>query len=315
MKTKLVAIVLMVLISSIVYGQDFTTQTVQLWDTQHIPFNKKNIILTETVDSTGRRISQISVPELYIYRKSNTTVNGATLLYIPGGGYAVVSLKNRGESLAKHFLKKGFDVVAVLKYRLPDERIVNQQYKVPLCDAQKALSLLHENSDKWFINKNKIAVMGGSAGGHLAASLANLTDEIIAPGVKPEEVKQAISILLYPVISFNLPYRHKGSYKRLLGEKSEDKSLLNYYSMEQQVSKTTPPTYIIYAVDDASVPYQNSEIYLDKLDDYNIAHGSLKLEKGGHGFGLNFAKTGVDWTTNLMEWLNGNTDLFNERKL
>ncbi len=296
------------------YSQEYTKEIIDLWDKQNIPYNKENIILNETVDSTGRRVSQISVPKLYVYRRSNTNGNGAGLLYCPGGGYAIVSIKNDGEEFAKRFLQMGFNVVTVLKYRLPDSRIVNSPEKVPLCDAQKALALMHQNAEKWQLDENKVAIMGGSAGGHLAASLANLTHNIVAPGVNSEELKQAVSILMYPVISFNLPYRHKGSYKRLLVDKSSSQTLLDYYSMENQVSKNTPPTYLIHATDDKSVSFQNSIIYFKSLKANGVPYKYVQLDKGGHGFGFNFSKTGVDWTVGLEEWLHKQTDLFRKSK-
>lgn len=292
------------------YSQNYTKEIIKLWDHNNIPFNKENIVLTEIVDSTGRRISQISDPVLYVYRKKEVKSKGAGMLYCPGGGYAIVSLKEDGEAKAKRYLQMGFNVVAVLKYRLPDPRIVNNQEKVPLCDAQKALALLHQNANKWLIDEKKIAITGSSAGGHLAASLANLKEEIVAPEVEHEDLTQALSILLYPVVSFNLPYRHEGSYNRLLGDKAKDQSLLDYYSMESQVTKNTPPTFIIHAKDDFSVTYENSTIYADSLKKYNVPYKYIELEKGGHGFEFNLKKTGVDWTKQLEYWLHNETDLF-----
>ena len=292
------------------FSQNYTKKVIELWENGNIPFNKEVISLSETIDSTGRRISQISRPELYVYIKANATENGSALLYCPGGGYRVVSLKNDGESIAKHYLKMNFNVVAVLKYRLPDPRIVNSPEKVPLCDAQKALALLHQNAGNWQIDQNKIAVMGSSAGGHLAASLANLTSDILAPGVKQKELKQAVSILVYPVIS---PYLHEGSFKRLLLDKFYDQSLLDHYSMEKQVSKNTPPTFLIHANDDRLVIHENSDIYASRLKKHNIVHKYVQLEKGGHGFGLNFSRTGTDWTIDLEEWLHKKTNLFDKQ--
>jgi acetyl esterase/lipase len=200
--------------------------------------------------------------------------------------------------------------VVILKYRLPDTLIVNSQDKVPLCDAQKALSVMHQKASDWSVDENKIAVMGSSAGGHLAASLTNLTENIVAPNVKPAELKHAVSILLYPVISFNEPHRHKGSFKRLLANKSSDKTLLNYYSMENQVSEKTPPTFLIHAIDDPSVSYQNSLIYCGAMKKFGVNYKYVQLEKGGHGFGLNFKKTGIDWTISLEDWMHSQTKLF-----
>lgn len=295
------------------YSQEYTKEVIELWK-KEIPFNKEDIQLKETVDSTGRRISQISNPKLYVYRQKNNKPKGPAIMYCPGGGYAIVSIKNDGENRAKRLLEMGFNVVAILKYRLPDARIVNKQEKIPLMDAQKGLSILHQNAEKWGIDENKIAVMGGSAGGHLASSLANLKDTIVAPGVKAEDLTHAVSILMYPVISFNLPYRHKGSFKRLLGDKSNNQTLLDYYSMENQISENTPPTFLIHSTDDSSVTFHNSLIYRDGLKKYNIPYKYVELEKGGHGFGFNFDKTGLDWTIELENWLNNQTDLFVKRQ-
>jgi len=300
-------------LSAIAFSQEYTIETIKLWEENNVPFNKENINIKETLDDVGIRYTQISEPAIYVYRNKVVKKNGAALLFCPGGGYSKVTIgKNNGESKAKHFLKMGFNIVAVLKYRLPDNRIVNSQEKVPLCDAQKALSIIRQRASNWSVDNNKIAVIGSSAGGHLAASLANFKDDIVAPNVKKEELKHAVSILMYPVVSFNLPHRHRGSFKRLLGNNHEDQSLLDYYSMENQVSETTPPTFIVHAEDDTGVVYQNSLIYCESLKKYGVKYKYVQLEKGGHGFGLNFEKTGVDWTEALGDWLHAETNLFNK---
>jgi acetyl esterase/lipase len=309
---KLILVKVFLLISIHTFSQDYTKQTIKLWDDNVVPFNKENITVEETLDETGMRYAKISEPELYVYRNKTIKKNGAALLFCPGGGYAQVNMReNNGELFAQRFLKMGFNVVAVLKYRLPDTLIVNLQEKVPLCDAQKALSMIHQKATSWSVNHNKIAVIGSSAGGHLAASLANLKDDILAPNVKKKELKQAVSILMYPVISFHLPYVHKNSLKNLLGDKSNNQELLGYYSMENQVSKNTPQTFIIHAIDDVVVPYENSLMYCESLKKYGINYKYVQLEKGGHGFGFNSAKTGLDWTMVLEDWLRTQTNLFN----
>lgn len=300
----------MLLLSTVSFAQDYSKEVVKVWGVEQIPFNKNNITLKETTDSTGWRISQISEPILYVYRKKNVTSKGAALLFCPGGGYANVSLAKDGEGYANRFLNMGFDVVAILKYRLPDARIVNHQELVPLCDAQKALSLIHQNAKNWQINNNKIAVAGSSAGGHLAASLTNLMDTIVAPGVKRSELKQAVSILMYPVITFNKPQRHNGSYNRLLGDLANNQTLTDYYSMEKQVTKKTPPTFLVHAKDDLVVPLANSIMYLDNLKKIKVPYKYIELEKGGHGFSFDVKRTGVDWSADLEQWLKNETDLF-----
>jgi acetyl esterase/lipase len=308
--SKLIRLVFIFFITS-VFSQGYVKETIKLYGKDSIPFNKENITLKETLDEVGIRYSKISEPVIYVYKKKNRKQNGAALLFCPGGGYSKVSIgKNDGEGLAKHFLKMGFNVVAVLKYRLPDKRIVNSQEKVPLCDAQKAMSILHKKASDWSVCENKIAVMGGSAGGHLAGSLANLKEPIIAPGVESKDLTHAVSILMYPVITFNLPYRNKGSFKNLLRDQSNNQSLLDYYSLENQVSENTPPTFIVHAKDDVGVVYQNSLMYVDSLKKHDVNYKYVELEKGGHGFGLNSKKTGVDWTIALEKWLHMQTDIF-----
>ena len=310
LKNKQLLICVFLFIGTQVFSQGFTTEIIKLWEDGNVPFNKENIIFEETLDEAGIRYTKISEPELYVYRNKTIKKNGAALLFFPGGGYSQVTIgKKNGEGMAKRFLKMGFNVVAVLKYRLPDARIVISQEKVPLCDAQKALVIIHQKANNWSLNNNKIAVIGGSAGGHLAASLANLKDTILAPNIKMQELKHAVSILMYPVISFNLPYGHKGSRKNLLGDKSNNQRLLDYYSMENQVSENTPQTFIIHAIDDTGVTYENSLIYCESLKKHGVKHKYMQLEKGGHGFGLNLEKTGVDWTVTLEEWLRTETDL------
>lgn len=283
--------------------EDYTSEIVPLW-TERPPYNKEEIIVSEQLDKEGKRFSQISDPVIFLYRNTKAAGPGPALLYMPGGGYRVVSIgKSRGKSYARLFFDMGFTTVAVLKYRLPDSSIVTDPKSAPLCDAQKALSMLHKNAAAWNIDRAKIGVKGASAGGHLAACLNNLTDTILVPDVQKAELAQAFSILRAPVISFNEPYRHKGSFRRLLLSEANDPSLLDYYSMENQVGSSTPPTFLVNATDDASVPYENGEIYVQALVDQGIPHKYVQLGRGGHGFGLRRDRVDKDWIAELEKWL------------
>lgn len=297
-------IIYLILVCFSMHSVAQTKEIIKLWPDGHIPFNKEKIDLQEKLDAEGKRYSQISEPLLFVYRNDEDEMDGPALLFCPGGGYAVVAIgKDDGEQTARKFLEMGFNTVAILKYRLPDSLIVNSQEKVPLCDAQKALSMMHTKASEWKVDPKKIAVMGGSAGGHLAASLATLSDEIIAPDVSKDQLEFAVSILMYPVISFNEPYRHKGSYKKLLGNELGNQELLDYYSLENQVSTKTPPTFLVHAKDDVGVSYQNSLMYCNALNEKGVKCKYVELEKGGHGFGLSIKRTGVDWTIPLKTWL------------
>lgn len=298
-----------------IYGQNidcdgnqivgYTCEEIILWGNDTPPLNKEGVNIAEVVDEEGRRFSKISNPVMYLYRKTGVTEPGPAVMYIPGGGYSQVSMLRKGKSTAETFFDMGFSVVAILKYRLPDPEIVNDQEKVPLYDAQKALSLLHTNAVAWNIDRTKIGVKGASAGGHLAASLNNLKEEILAPGVSINDLDLAFAILRVSVISFSDPELtvNVGSVGRLLGDKVSDNDLKNLFSMEKQVDAQTSPTFLVYATDDESVPYQNSVAYANELQENNIRYQSVELNKGGHTFGFSNAKVDQDWVTMLDNWL------------
>jgi|GEM_PF-2205881 len=302
--TKATMIFLMILLTSGVMAQDFTVDMLRVWPSGDIPFNKDVIELGELLDEENKRFRQVSNPVMFVYRKKGVTKAGPALLYTPGGGYKHVTTGvDRGVAYARLFFKMGFTTVVVLKYRLPDGRIVNEPHKVPLCDAQMALATMHRKADDWYIDRSKVGVKGASAGGHLIASLNNSNDQIVAPGVKRDELVQAFSILRVPVISFKQPYEHKGSHNNLLGDRSDDSKLIEFYSMETRVTKNTPPTFLVFATDDTSVPYQNSEMYIEELKKNKIKFDFVKLGKGGHGFGLNRKKVDKDWIPTLQEFV------------
>lgn len=288
------------------HSQDYTFKEIKVWGDETPPLNKENIELEELLDKDKKRYSQVSNPVLFVYNKPGVKKPGPAILYCPGGGYRKVSIgRGKGKGTAKLFFKMGFSTVAILKYRLPDDRMVNEKEKVPLYDAQKAFSLLHRNAEAWNIDRAKIGVIGASAGGHLVASLNNLKDKIVAPGVKPDELVQAFSILRASVISFTRELTENvSSHKNLLGRKNlSNKKLVDFYSMEKQVNKHTPPTFIVYATDDKSVPYQNSVVYANKLKENNIPNKTVELSRGGHGFGYNLKKVDKDWISELDKWL------------
>ncbi|MBD1388286.1 alpha/beta hydrolase [Neiella sp. HB171785] len=292
------------LISNHLMAADYSVEELELWQDREVPFNKPNIELAETLDEEGKRFTEISKPTIYLYRNSRIETPGPALLYVPGGGYARVAVgKRRSAEWAELFFDMGFAAVAVLKYRLPDGRIVDNPHQVPLIDAQQALAMLHRNATSWHIDRNKIGVKGVSAGGHLVASLNNFTSDIVAPDVQAHELKQAFSILRVPVITFKAPLRHSGSYQRLLGGLSEPQRLIDYFSMENQVSATTPPTFLVYATDDQSVSYQNSEIYAAALSRQRIPYKAVALQRGGHGFGLDRSLVDKDWIPEMTDWV------------
>jgi len=131
--------------------------------------NSKNSGKKETFNSGMFRGVTKPTLEIYLPEKEKTT--GTAVIIIPGGSYAVVVYQGEGISTAKQFAKNGI-VAFVLKYRLPDDSIMQNKTIGPLQDAQQAIKFVRENAGKWGVDINKVGIVGFSAGGHLASTAA-----------------------------------------------------------------------------------------------------------------------------------------------
>lgn len=218
----------------------------------------------------------------------------------PGGGYSLLAASHEGSDVAHWFNDMGV-AAFVLKYRLPNPDIMTNQQEVPLMDAMQGMTLIRQNANRYGINPNKIGVMGFSAGGHVAATLATHYHR----GTKARETaKPNFAILLYPVVTFG-EKAHTGSRDKLLGKLNTSSELIAYYSNELQVTSQTPPTFLVHSEDDKAVPVQNSiDYYLACLKNGVPAEMHL-YPAGGHGYGLRTAKFGSlnTWPDACKAWL------------
>ena len=245
-------------------------------------------------------ISKVSTPTLTAYLVDGNKSSGAAVVICPGGGYSHLAINKEGYKVAKWFNSIGVSAF-VLKYRLPNDLIMKDKSIGPLQDAQEALRLVRRNAVKWNLDSNKIGIMGFSAGGHLASTLSTHYNE----KVYDSEILSArpdFSILIYPVISMEDGTTHNGSKRNLLGENAS-KNLIDNYSNERQIDASTPPTFLIHAVNDKAVPVENSINYLLKLKGNNVPAELHIYENGGHGFGLGREGTNQYWPESLKHWL------------
>ena len=234
-------------------------------------------------------IIDISEARMYAYPAAKETANGTAVLICPGGGYSGVSQIKEGSEIAKWFNDLGISAF-VLYYRMP-----NGHPEIPLKDAQTALSIIHQRAKEWSIKKNKIGIMGFSAGGHLASTAGT--------HFKTKIQRPAFMILGYPVVTMDKTLTHGGSRKNLLGANpSED--MVKLYSNELQVTKKTPPTFIVHAKDDGAVPIANSENLLKALHANKVSAELQVYDIGGHGFGMRKKNIPADnWSEVLKTWL------------
>ncbi len=237
-------------------------------------------------------IINTSEPRMYAYFAPKEKANGTAVIICPGGGYTGVSQIKEGSEIAKWFNDLGVTAF-VLYYRMP-----NGHPTVPLKDAQMALEIVKKGAKKWNLDKQKIGIMGFSAGGHLAST--------VGTHFKNDMERPDFMILGYPVVTMDSSYTHMGSRINLLGKKPTE-DLVKLYSNELQVTKNTPPTFIVQAIDDKTVPIANSEQLLKALQDHNVPAELHKFDVGGHGFGMRKRGIPVDnWPDLLKDWLKKN---------
>lgn len=231
-------------------------------------------------------------PSLSIYKPS--APNGKAIIVCPGGGYARTAFEKEGTRVAERLLRDSITVF-VLKYRLPNPDFQRNPTIAPLQDAQAAIKYVREQAESYQLNTNQIGIMGFSAGGHLAATAATkfLPDRASRPD---------FAILIYPVVSMAAELTHSGSRERLIG-KNPDEDQIRAWSADEQVSPDTPPTFLVHAGDDKSVPVGNSLAYYQACINNGVAVEMHLYPGGGHGFGLHNKTTQDDWTERLSNWL------------
>lgn len=232
-------------------------------------------------------VSNVTEPTLTVYPAARP--NGMAIIMCPGGGYSRLAMNHEGHDMAPWLNTQGI-TYAVLKYRMP-----NGYHEVPLSDAEQAIRLLREHAAEWGVNPQRVGIMGASAGGHLAASLATLYSS--------DKSRPDFQILFYPVISMQKGITHGGSRKNLLGE-NPSQELEQKYSLERQVSPRTPQAFIMLSSDDDVVPPINGIGYFLALRDHKVPASLHAYPIGGHGWGFRDSFTYKrQWTEELEKWL------------
>jgi acetyl esterase/lipase len=238
--------------------------------------------------------------------KPKVAYNGITLLIVPGGGYVRVVIDKEGVEAAQWFTERGF-AAAVLRYRLPADGWANAA-DAPVHDAMRAMRLLRAHSPKGAI-PSRIGVIGFSAGGHLSARLITEPNLGYAKRDDADDLaaRPDFAVLMYPVIATTGPYAHAGSAQQLLTA-GVQASALDRYSPNLNVGARTPPTLLIHAADDTSVPVENSLLMYDALRKAHVRSELHVFDSGGHGFGLRSVagKDVAAWPTLVQNWATNN---------
>lgn len=237
--------------------------------------------------------------EVYLRTPAPAMPNGLLrplVLVIPGGGYEHVSARE-ADPVALRFAAAGYHT-AILQYSVGEGA---QDYR-PLRQLHAALDLLRSHAAEWAILPDQIAVCGFSAGGHLALSGAVLA----LPGIASQQRPNAV-ILGYPVVTAG-EFAHRGSFVQLTGSTDEADHL--EFTLEDKITKETPPVFVWHTMEDGTVPVENTLLLLAALRRAGVPCEAHLFEKGPHGTSVSTAEVDAPsahrahWVQLAVEWLN-----------
>ncbi len=298
MKKNISLLILSIVFTSFSLAQ---SQEIELWPSG-VPNALENTNYNEITDTKLDRVSHVKNPTLTVFIPEKP--NGTSMVICPGGGYAYLAINKEGYKVAEWLNTLGITAF-VLKYRLPNDSIMQDKSIGPLQDAQESIRYIRRQAEKWHLNTNKIGVIGFSAGGHLASTSSTHYDDLVYRPIDSTSAKPNFSILVYPVISMDEKIAHKGSRNRLLGI-NPSSELVDKFSNEKQVDSLTPCAFLVHATNDNGVPVENTLAYYLALKNSKISAELHIYQDGKHGFGLGNTGTSQNWTKHCEAWLRVN---------
>lgn len=240
-------------------------------------------------------------PSLTFFPAPSDKANGAAVVVCPGGGYSGLAIDHEGHQVAAWLNAEGIAAI-LLQYRVAPYR-----HPIPLGDAQRAIRTVRTRAAEFGIDPARIGILGFSAGGHLASSAGTHFDNGNPDSADPIErasCRPDFMILVYPVITFKPPSAHIGSRNNLLGP-GPDPELVTLLSNDEQVTKETPPAFLVHTSGDRGVPAENSVRFYLALRKAKIPAEMHLFEKGEHGFGLAPDDPVLSaWPKLCIAWLN-----------
>ena len=205
-----------------------------------------------------------------VYLPDKKVATGRAVVICPGGGYEGLAMDHEGNDWASFFNQEGI-AAFVLKYRMP-----HGNRFVPIEDAEEAMRWVRRNAENFNVKPDQVGIMGSSAGGHLASTIATHA---------PKEAMPDFQILFYPVITMMPDITHKGSHDNFLGGGARKKEERDY-SNDTQVTRVTPRAWIALSDDDHVVLPANGLNYYTELYRHDVPASLHIYPSGGHGWGF-----------------------------
>ena len=198
------------------------------------------------------------------------------MVVLPGGAYRFCS-EREADPIGSFFYAGGFNVF-ILRYSVAPHR-----FPAALCETAAAVELIVRNREEWHCDTDKIAMIGFSAGGHLAAHYANAYDHPLVRRLFPESRGVNACLLCYPVITADLTDGHQESFENLAGHAPITEKEREEFSCENMVSSRTPPTFLWNTFSDELVPVYNTLRYAEKLGRCGVPFELHVFPWGEHG--------------------------------
>lgn len=251
-------------------------------------------------------------PTLTVYLPDNLGEMGRQdqlrpcLLVCPGGGYEMCS-QRESEPIALNFLPEGYNVF-VLTYSVAPHR-----FPIQIREVAAAMELIYQSAAAWHCDTGRVAIMGFSAGGHLAAHYTTCFDWPEVRSVFPRSKAVQACVLCYPVIAANPRFAHMGSFENLLGHCPLTPEEEARFSCQNQVTSRTPPTFLWHTAPDDCVPVMNSLVYAQALAEHSVPFTLHVYPWGWHGLSTVDSQTNAplepkvalasEWMAAAKQWL------------
>lgn len=271
---------------------ELPTKPVYLWA-------EKPLVEPDREHIKDQRVYAVDNPSMTPFWPEKSKANGTAVVIFPGGGYVRLAIDHEGYEIARWFAQRGV-AAFVVKYRMQE-----YGFPAPLLDGLRAVRLVRKQATAWGIDPAKIGVVGFSAGGHLAASIATrfdaeavLDDPLVDVSARPD-----FAVLGYPVIALYGPDAHLGSRRALFGE-NPDPKLLHDNSLQFQVTARVPPIFMLHGVGDQAVPVGNSLAFFTEVQKHNKQSELHIYQTSIHGVGMIQGQGSVSaWPHALEHWL------------
>jgi acetyl esterase/lipase len=215
---------------------------------------------------------------------------GIGLLVLAGGSYAGHT-EYEASGYAEYFCRQGI-ASFVVRYRLGSE---GHRHPAMLEDAFAAIATVRSRAGAFGVDRNRLGLIGSSAGGHLAAHALTAWNDY------PEGrlLRADFGVLCYPVIVSEGPFSHRESIMNLAGS-NPPPELLASLSCEKRVTAETPPCFLWHTGRDKQVPLENSVAFASALRAHDVPFELHLYQEGGHGLGLD---AGVAWGPDCVRWI------------